>query len=114
MLQREIADLLIRGTGLRDSRLQNPAAISVTGVQVSADLGSARVFVDVLSSELAVEGVVGALNAASGWIRGQIGHRIHLKRVPTLRFEHDQAIAHGAKIERVLAELRDDSEDGTA
>jgi ribosome-binding factor A len=105
MLRRELAELLLRGD-LRDPRLSRPAEISVTGVRCSPDLGSARVFVDVLTADLDVQKVVEGLNAASSTLRGRLGRRIHLKRTPSLRFEHDSSIEQGVVIERVLAEIR--------
>ncbi len=108
VLRREIADVLLRG-GLRDPRLRDTAAISITGVRVSADLGSARVFVDVLSEDLDIDQVVRGLNGAASVFRGELGRRIRLKRTPALRFERDESIRRGQAIEKVLQEIREQS-----
>lgn len=108
MLRREIADVLHRGD-LRDPRLRETAAISITGVRVSPDLGSARVFVDVLSQDVNIEQVLRGLNGAASAFRGELGRRISLKRTPALRFERDESIQHGEAIERVLQEIRSES-----
>ena len=104
LLRRAVADILIRGD-LRDPRLANTAAISVTAVRVSADLGSARVFIDVLDPSLDRARVLKALNSASQAFRGKLGSKIRLKRTPSLRFEHDDSIIQGQRIEQVLEEL---------
>lgn len=104
LLRRAVADILLRGD-LRDPRLSNTAAISITAVRVSADLSSARVFVDLLDPSLDRERVLKALNSASHAFRGKLGAKIRLKRTPALRFEHDQSITHGQRIEQVLEEI---------
>lgn len=113
MLQREIASVLVEG-GLRDPRVRdNAASISVTGVSISADLSSARVYVDVLDKAVLAD-VLDGLNAGAGALRSRLRQRVQLKRLPSLTFFHDASIAHGANIERVLAEIAaesDESED---
>ena len=104
MLQREIASVLVEG-GLRDPRVRdNAASISVTGVDVSPDLSTARVYIDVLGGA-AVHDVLEGLNAGARALRGRLRERVRLKRLPSLKFFHDASIAHGANIERVLAEI---------
>ncbi|MBX7084202.1 MAG: 30S ribosome-binding factor RbfA [Nannocystaceae bacterium] len=103
-LRREIAELLLRGE-LRDPRVQPIAAISVTGVKVSPDLSSARVFIDALSGEVDLKRVLAGLNAGAPVLRAALGSRVRLRRTPTLRFEADDSIARGRAVEQVLAEL---------
>ncbi len=104
MLRREIAAALIRGE-LRDPRLGNVAAISVTGVKVAPDLSSARVFVDVMGERKDVHLVLKGLNAGAGVLHHALRDRIELRRTPSLRFEKDDSIARGGSIEQVLLEL---------
>lgn len=104
LLRREVAALLLRGD-FRDPVLRDTAAISITGAVVSADLSSARIFVDVLGDGRPVADVVRALNAAAGVFRSHIGKVARLRRAPALRFEADLSIGRGVAIERVLHEL---------
>ena len=106
LLRREIAGALLRGD-IKDHRVREQAMISVTGVRVSADLGVARIFVDVMAGGPPVERVVAGLNAAHGVFKRHLNKVLHMRRVPVLRFEHDDSIAQGNRIEQVLAELRD-------
>src|SRR5687768_8951743 len=88
-LRREIAAVLVRGE-IHDPRvLAHLAVISVTGVKVAADLGSARVFVDVLREGVDVALVLKGLNAAAPTVRAIIGQGLRMKRTPSLRFERD-------------------------
>lgn len=104
-LRREIAAAIVKGE-VHDPRVAaHVAEISVTGVKVAPDLGSARVFVDVLSQGVDLTAVLKGLNAASSAVRTIIGGRIQLKRTPSLRFEKDESIGRGLAVEQVLADL---------
>ncbi len=104
MIRREIAAMLLRGE-LRDPRVQPIAAISITGVRVAPDLGSARVFVDALGDAVNFPRLLAGLNAGAGAVRAALGSKIQLKRTPSLRFERDDSVDRGRTIERVLAEI---------
>jgi len=105
-LRRALADILTRGD-LRDPRLRDTAAISITAVKVSPDLSSARVYVDVMNERARRERVIEGLNAGASAIRARLGGKIRLKRTPSLHFVVDGSIEQGNRIEAVLAELRD-------
>jgi ribosome-binding factor A len=72
---------------------------------VSPDLSSARVYVDVAGERKDIATVLKGLNAGAGVLHHALRERIDLRRTPTLRFEHDESIARGGAIERVLGEL---------
>jgi ribosome-binding factor A len=103
-LRRELAEMLVRGE-IKDPRLEPCAAISITAVDVSPDLSNARVFVDVYSDELDLERVLHALHGAAGAIRRMLGNKVHLKRLPELRFEHDVSVGRGARVAEILGEI---------
>lgn len=102
--------MLLRGE-LRDPRLAPASAISITGVDVSADLSVARVYVDVLAETLRLTDVLAALDGSAGVLRHKLGERLQLRRTPELRFMHDESIGRGARVEAILAELREGAAD---
>ena len=104
-LRRAIADVLLIG-GLRDPRLQG-VNFSVTGVKVDADLTLARVFVDILSQGADEAAVLAGLRGAAAAVRPELRAKVQMRRLPTLRFERDDSIQSGLKVERILAEIRD-------
>lgn len=104
LLRREIAGALLRGA-IKDHRVQRQEMISVTAVRVSPDLSVARVFIDVLQGGPDVGRVVAGLNAARGVFKRHLSKVLTLRRTPSLRFEHDDSIGHGTRIEQVLAEI---------
>jgi ribosome-binding factor A len=80
--------------------------VTLTRVQMSADLQSARVFYTALGDGTAREGSARALDRAAPFLRRQIGSRLRLKRVPELKFLYDESIAGQDRIEQLLNEIR--------
>ncbi|MCA9698619.1 MAG: 30S ribosome-binding factor RbfA [Myxococcales bacterium] len=105
LLRREIAQMLLRGE-LRDPRLQPASAVGITGVEVSADLSVAKIYVDVLTEALRLDDVIEALESGAGLMRHKLGERVQLRHTPQLRFFHDHSIERGNRIESILSELR--------
>ncbi len=103
-LQRELASLIQRE--IRDPRV---GMVSITGVDVSRDLGHARVYVTVLgknSSEDAEESVA-ALNKAAGFLRSQVSRDSSLRSVPQLRFYFDTSVGRGRDLDALIRKAAD-------
>jgi ribosome-binding factor A len=104
-------DLLLRGS------VRDPAAhdVVISEVRMTDDLSIARVYVRVLE-EIDPErqqGVVAALERASGFLRREIGHRLELRHVPALEFYWDDVVDSALRIESILAEIRREPDDGS-
>jgi ribosome-binding factor A len=98
-LQRELAALIQHE--VRDPRV---GMVSVTGVEVSRDLGPAKVFYTVMgrdSSEEARESTE-ALNKAAGFLRSQLSRGSNMRSVPQLKFYFDASIGHGRDLEDLI------------
>jgi ribosome-binding factor A len=80
--------------------------VTLTRVQVSADIQQARVFYTVLGDEKARRDCARALERAMPFLRRQLGSRLHVKRVPELKFQYDESIAGQDRIEQLLNEIR--------
>jgi ribosome-binding factor A len=107
-IQRFLSSALIGG--LRDPRL---GFATVTGVEVSPDLKSARVFVTVLDPDPAKrKGSLDALNHAAGHFRHEMGRELRLRYTPTLRFEEDTSIERADRIERLIRTMHHDEDAG--
>jgi ribosome-binding factor A len=102
-LRRGIADALLFGA-ISDPRLQG-VNFSVTGVKVDTELTLARVFVDLLSPDRDRATVLAGLRSAASAIRRELQGRVQLRRIPELRFEFDESIQRGLRIETILSEL---------
>jgi ribosome-binding factor A len=80
--------------------------VTLTRVQVSADLQLARVLYTALGDDKARATSGRALERAAPFLRRQLGARLRLKRTPELRFVYDNSIAGQDRIEQILNELR--------
>lgn len=101
-IQVELAELLQRE--VRDPRL---ARLSVTGVAVSNDLGSARVWVAGSLTPAEEKAALEALQHATPYLRTLLAPRLQLRTVPTLTFVVDHSLETGDRIERLLRDLRE-------
>lgn len=94
---------------LRHETLDDPALIDVSitlsEVKVSPDLKHAICFVEPLGGRHAVE-VVDALNRASRFLRGRLGHAIDMRFTPDLRFVHDDSFDAGEQMDKLLDDPR--------
>jgi ribosome-binding factor A len=81
--------------------------VTVTGVEVSADLRHARVFLGSLSDETAA-----ALADERVSLQRAIARQVRMKRTPALQFEPDPAVVHGWRVEAILRDLHERGGDG--
>jgi ribosome-binding factor A len=106
-IREELSDILSRG------EVHDPGIgfITLTRVQVTADLQLARVFYTSLGDPKARKETARALERATGFFRRQIGARLHhLRRVPELDFRFDESIANQDRIERILHDIHQEDE----
>ena len=88
-------------TELKDPRI---GFVTVTEVDTSPDLRSARVYVSVLGDEDERERSLAGLQSSHGVLQGKIAGAMRLKRTPTLTFVYDESAERGARISRLLEE----------
>lgn len=85
---------------MNDPRLAS--IISVTEVQTSSDLRSAKVFFSVLGDETAKRDALAAMRAAGGFIHRTMKRRKTLKYAPFLSFRLDDSIQQGVEMQRLI------------
>ena len=102
-LRQEIS-LLIRDE-VRDPRV---GLATITAVEASPELDHARVYVTAMGEEGEKEEVVAGLRSAAPFIRGQLGRRLHMRRIPELHFEVDRKLENALRIESLLREALPD------
>lgn len=83
----------------KDPALEN---VSLTSVDLTRDLGVARVYFSVLDPDADTGPALQGLQRASGFLRTRLGKALEVRHVPELRFVHDDSIAHGAKISQLI------------
>ena len=94
-------------TGMLSRQVHDPGIgfLTVTRVEVSADLQHARVYYTALGDEKARRESARALERASSFLRRQLAGRLRLRRAPELQFFYDESIEKHDRIERILIEI---------
>lgn len=86
---------------------------TLTGAEVTKDLKYAKISVSVYDKDDAArQGTVDALNHAAGFIAHELGQRMLIRRVPSLKFRLDDSIAYSIHISEILNSLDIKKEDG--
>ncbi len=89
-------------TELRDPRVRD---VTVTGVEVSPDMRSAKIHVSIMGDEKRQNlGLIGLRNSA-GFLQSKIKERIDTRYIPRLVFEIDKGIKHSIEVARILREV---------
>jgi ribosome-binding factor A len=78
------------------------ADVSLTAVDLSRDLSVARIYFSMLKPDEDPQPALDGLERASGFLRSKLGSALMVRYVPELRFVHDDSIAHGAEISRLI------------
>jgi ribosome-binding factor A len=102
-IQRYLSSRLI--PELRDPRL---GFATVTSVEVSRDLKTARVYVTIYEPDLVKrKAALEALSGAAGRFRRDLGRDLRLRFTPTLTFLEDESIERADRIERLIHEIHE-------
>lgn len=88
-------------TEVGDPRL---GGVRIHEVEVSRDLGVAKVYYGMLEPDRAVEPVAQAFDKARGYLRSRAASALKLRRMPELRFIHDTSAARGLELSRLIDE----------
>jgi ribosome-binding factor A len=81
-------------------------------VDVSRDVGHAKIFITVMGEDSAedIAQSIKVLNSAAGFLRMQLAREMKLRSVPQLHFHYDESVTRGAHlsalIERAVSEDR--------
>jgi ribosome-binding factor A len=76
--------------------------VTVTSVDTSPDLRTAKVYVSVLGGEAEREDTLAGLRSSHGVLQSAIARQTRIKRTPTLSFHYDDAPERGVRISRLL------------
>ncbi|HYL80173.1 MAG TPA: 30S ribosome-binding factor RbfA [Candidatus Acidoferrum sp.] len=100
LIRRELGQLLLRE--VKDPRLQQ---VTITAVELSADLRHARVrFTSPAGTGLAEEALKG-LQSAAGFFRGHLGRTLRLRYAPELAFELDDSVESSLHVAALLRQI---------
>jgi len=94
-------------TDLKDPRVQG---VTVTYVEVSADMRQAKVHVSVMGNDAQQNRCLDGLQSSAGFLQTKVAQRIDTRYTPRLRFELDMGVKKSLEIAKLLHDvLPDDS-----
>jgi ribosome-binding factor A len=100
LIRAEMSDLL--RLEMRDPRVE---LVSITEVEVTADLKYARIYFSRLGSDEERQEALKALRHATPYLRRLLAPRLTIRSVPEIEFRLDSSLAHAEKVQRLLNEL---------
>ena len=98
-IQRELMDLL--RFQVKDPRV---GMVTITSVDVSADLSHATVLFTTLGGGAHADDVLSGLTHAAGHLRTELSQRLRLYSVPQLHFKYDDSIESGMRLSNLIDE----------
>lgn len=98
-IRRELAELI--QFELKDPRV---GLITLTDVEITPDYAHAKVYFSSLKGEAGIKDVLGGLQAASGFLRRELGRRVRIHTLPDLHFVYDRSVEQGDRLSRLIDE----------
>lgn len=95
-VRRDLADLI--RTELKDPRI---GMISLTAVELTPDYAHAKIFFTTLDADH-LDDIQQGLKRASGFLRRELGRRIHIHTLPELHFVYDNSLERGASLSLLI------------
>ncbi|HSJ64913.1 MAG TPA: 30S ribosome-binding factor RbfA [Gemmatimonadaceae bacterium] len=92
-------------TEAKDPRIQG--LVTVTAVDVTPDLRSARIFVSIMGTDEEKTSTLEGLDSLAGYLRGQLARALRLRFAPELAFRIDPSVERAARIEALLSRIKD-------
>ena len=101
LIKAEISDILLKE--IRDPQI---GLLTVTAVELTDDLRSAKVFFVQLGEDSHSQALEARLQKAAGFFKRELGRRLQLRYIPDLAFIYDQSFKYGSRIDRLLAQVK--------
>lgn len=97
-IQRDLSELI--SFELKDPRI---GMVTLTEVQLTPDYAHAKVYFTTLVDDPAqIAKTKEGLDKASGFLRNQLGKRLHIHTLPTLHFLHDTSTSRGHAMSQLI------------
>jgi ribosome-binding factor A len=100
LVRKVVSEALL--TTVQDPRI---GMVTVTGVRVSPEFDTARVFVSILGDEDVRRESLDGLRSAAPFLQSQLAKAVRFRRIPRLKFIYDESVARGFRIDEVLRGL---------
>ena len=95
-----------------ESKDPGVADLTLTAVELSKDLSVAKIYFSLLNPDDDPKPAIEGLQRASGFLRRRLGNELTVRHVPELRFVHDDSVAHGVQISKLIDDATSEDSGG--
>lgn len=103
-IRQEISEMMIKE--ISDPRLRQ---VYVSDVRVDRELAWADVYVSALEGQSRSKDILEGMESARGYFRRNLSARVELRAFPRLRFHWDPTPEHAEHMEKLFAQIREES-----
>jgi ribosome-binding factor A len=107
-VREEVAAFIARDA--KDPRITG--LVTVTAVEMTRDLRHASIYVSVMGTDEQRASTLEGLASTAAHLRSRVGRALRLQFAPEIAFKFDESVARAARIEHLLAGLKNDKVDG--
>jgi len=104
-IQKVLSDILLKK--IKDPRLE---AATITGVKMSRDLKSARVYFVTSGGKESVKEAIEGFKSALGYVKRKLAAQLGLRYMPELRFFYDDSFDYGSRIDKIIQSVKSENE----
>lgn len=100
IIEREISNIIF--SELKNDKLK---FVAITNVNLTNDLSIATVFYTIIGSPEQIAATENDLLESKSQIRGFLGKRLEVKKIPDIKFKYDNSYEQGKRIDDILKNL---------
>lgn len=99
-IRRDLAELLRQ---VKDPRVAHLLPlVTVTDIELTPDYAHAKVFYTSLAEASRAEDIARGLAKAAGFLRRELGRRLHIHQIPELHFVFDVSVERGSHLSQLI------------
>lgn len=99
-IRRDLAELLRQ---VKDPRVAHLLPlVTVTDIELTPDYAHAKVFYTSLAEASRAEDIARGLAKAAGFLRRELGRRLHIHQIPELHFVFDASVERGSHLSQLI------------
>ncbi|MDP6684544.1 MAG: 30S ribosome-binding factor RbfA [Candidatus Marinimicrobia bacterium] len=96
---------IVTDTAAKHIDLNHLGFITFTGIDVSPDIRSAKIFFSVLNPPDKIQNIESKLNGISKGFKKYLGLEMRVKNIPDLRFIYDQSLDYSEKMNQIIQSI---------
>ena len=104
-IQKVLSDILLKR--IKDPRLE---MTTITGVKLSRDLRSARIYFITSGTQKNIEAATEGFKSALGYMKRTLASRLGLRYMPDLKFFYDESFNYGSHIDNIIKMINSENE----